>query len=686
VDELPLGLEHDTTSRRSGTDPSAEPGKPRGSGPTITIRPDWIFDYESARDELCRQFGVQSLEGFGLEPGDEHLVRASGALIHYATEIQPSGVTHLRPPRVLRPGSTMRLDEMTRRNLELVETLRPGSDEGTLLGVIDRTLTSMGARLLRSWVLSPLVEMEIRDGFKQIADLERLAGKVGAVRAGPRELLAVARSLSLISPIRERLGGATAERVGVLVAQLDPMTDVRDRIERVVDPEAPASLQAGGVIRSGHSAELDQVRATRDGAVDFIARLQASERERTGITSLKIGFNKVFGYYLEVTKANIDKVPAEYIRKQTLANAERYFTPELKEWEETVADADERIRVLEAELFQELRQSLASEVRRLQATAAAAAELDALAALAELAIRSGYVRPEVHGGYDQEIVAGRHPVVETMMPREDFIPNDVKLGDTGRIMILTGPNMSGKSTLLRQVGLIQMLAQIGSFVPAERARLPVVDRIFTRVGASDNLVRGQSTFMVEMTETSAILHGATDRSLVLLDEVGRGTSTYDGVSIAWAVTEHLHEEVGAKTIFATHYHELTQLGDLLPGARNMNVSVREVGEDVVFLRRLEEGGADRSYGIQVARLAGLPSEVLVRAREILTELEGSHSGGGRGLGQDGAHRPPSAGSPDQLMLALTEHPVLHVLRGLDVNVMTPLEALNRLADLKRAVE
>jgi DNA mismatch repair protein MutS len=416
--------------------------------------------------------------------------------------------------------------------------------------------------------------------------------------------------------------------------------------------------------------------------VDFIASLQTRERERTGIGSLKVGFNKVFGYYLEVTKANLDRVPEEYVRKQTLANGERYFTPELKEWEEKVFGAEDRMATVETRLFGEVRERVAKEVSRLQETARRVATLDVLAALAELAADHRYVKPEVHTGFELEIEQGRHPVVETMMPREEFIPNDVTLGEDGFIVILTGPNMAGKSTVLRQVGLIQLLAQMGSFVPADRARLPVVDRLFTRVGASDNLARGESTFMVEMHETAAILHGATDRSLVLLDEIGRGTSTYDGVSIAWAVTEHLHEEVGAKTIFATHYHELTQLGDLLPGVMNRNVAVREVGEDIVFLRRLEEGGADRSYGIQVARLAGVPREVIERAGELLVELEGTHSGGGEGLGRHGAHRPKSEAPPDQFSLFTVEHPLVAKLRNLGVEEMTPLEALNLLNRLR----
>jgi len=678
-------------------------------GPTRSWRDDWLFDPEIAADELERSYAVQGLEGFGFQGEEGALVGAAGALVAYVKEIQPQGVGHLRPPRILRPGDTMLLDEMTRRNLELVEPLRAGETGGTLLDVIDDAVTAMGGRLLRRWILHPLVaadriwrrqrlverlveHREVREGLRErlaeVRDLERLAGKVGTGRVTPRELAGLGRSLAQLGPIRdavvERLEPEPDSLLATLTLELDLLDDVRELLADAIAEDAPATLQEGGVIREGWSEELDDVRETRDGARDFIASLQARERERTGIGSLKVGFNKVFGYYLEVTKANLDKVPDDYHRKQTLSNAERYFTPELKEWEEKVVGAEERIERLETELFGRVRERVAAEVGRLQESAERVAKLDVLATFAEVAERRGYVRPEVHTGFELEIRASRHPVVETMMPAEDFIPNDVVLDEDGRIAILTGPNMAGKSTVLRQVGLIQLLAQVGAYVPADRARLPVVDRVFTRVGASDNLARGQSTFMVEMNETAAIIHGATERSLVLLDEIGRGTSTYDGVSIAWAVTEHLHEEIGAKTIFATHYHELTQLGDLLPRVVNWNVAVKEAGDDIVFLRHLEPGSADRSYGIQVARLAGVPDRVIERAKELLHELEGSHSGGGEGLGRHGRHRPPSEPPPDQLtFFARPEpHPALDRLRKIDVDALTPLEALNLLAALR----
>jgi len=679
------------------------PGTP-GLRATRTVRDDWLFDPELGRDELTRRYRILSLDGLGFQSDDGILAGVAGALVQYVQEIQPRGGRHLQPPRIQRPGSEMVLDEMTRRNLELVEPLRSGEEAGTLVAVLDRSVTAMGGRLLRQWILRPLVTLDevrhrqgavaelvearelrsrLRDRLASIHDLERLAGKVGSGRANPRELQSLGRSLSYLPGLKEEGEDVRSPLLRSLTVELDPVADVAGLIEEGIDPEAPPNLQDGGVIRTGFSEELDDLRETRSGARQFIASLQTRERERTGIQSLKVGFNKVFGYYLEVTKANLDKVPDDYVRKQTLSNAERYFTPELKEWEEKVTGAEEKILELETRLFQELRSRVGEEVSRLQNAGRQVARLDVLSTLAQVAEGHQYVRPVLHEGFEVEVLAGRHPVVETMMPREEFIPNDLTLDAEGFMVILTGPNMAGKSTILRQMGIIQLMAQMGSFVPADEARLPICDRIFTRVGASDNLARGQSTFMVEMNETAAIVHGATDRSLVLLDEIGRGTSTYDGVSIAWAVTEHLREHVGARTVFATHYHELTQLGDLLDGVKNMNVSVKEAGEEIVFLRRLEEGGADRSYGIQVARLAGLPQSVIARAQEILAELEGSHSGGGQGLGRSGRHAPASVTSGrDQISLFGEEDPLVTRLREAELDSMTPLEALNLLARLR----
>ncbi len=674
-------------------------------GPAMrTARADWIFDLATARDELTRRYGVHSLDGFGFEPGDELLVRAAGALVAYVEEIRPGALENLLPPRIQRPDRVMALDSMTRRNLELVEPLMPDQSQASLLSVLDRTTTPMGARLLRSWVLRPLLDEDelwtrqggvaelfeapeelagLRTALSRIRDLDRLATKIGSGRATPREVLALGQSVRQLPAVVSAGAGFRSEIVVGLVADLDTLDEVETTIANAISGDAPHSLGEGGVIRRGFDSELDDLREIRDNAEDFIAGLQARERERTGITSLKVGQNKVFGYYLEVTHANRSRVPDHFVRKQTLANAERYFTPELKEWEEKVFDAEDRIAHLERSLFLRVRGELALAVPRIQETSERIATLDALSALADAADRNGYVRPEVTTGFTMDIAAGRHPVVETMMPRNDFIPNDLRLDEDARIAILTGPNMAGKSTVLRQAGLIQIMAQIGSFVPASSARLGICDRVFTRVGASDNLAGGQSTFMVEMNETAAIIHGATQRSLILLDEIGRGTSTYDGVSIAWAVTEHIHDHVGAKAIFATHYHELTQLGDLLDRVRNLNVAVREAGERIVFLRRLEEGGADRSYGIHVARLAGLPGGVIERAWQLLSELEGAHAGGSAGLGRQGNTGGESAGGgAKQMSFFEVPHPAVERLRELEPDTMTPIDALNVLYTLR----
>ncbi len=684
------------------------PGAARASR---TYRPAWLFDREFGADELRRRYAVHGIEGFGFQSGEDALVGVLGALLGYLGEVQPVALLALRPPRFERERDAMPLDEMTRRNLELVEPLRIDSNSranaATLLAAIDETLTPMGARALRRWILRPLLDItairarhdavaelltetgmrrDVRGSLADVRDLERLAGKVAAGRVSPRELRALATSLQNVPVVQQRLARAVSPLLAQVHGDLDPLDDLAARIDAAIADVPPATLAEGGAIRAGWNTELDELRALRDGATDYIARLQTRERERTGIASLKVGFNKVFGYYLEITHANSARVPADYERKQTLANAERYVTPELKEWEERALDAEERTLSLEVSLFAALRGEVAAELARIQRTAATIATLDVLLGFAQLAERRDYVRPEMHDGFRIEITAGRHPVVETMMPREAFIPNDVILDSDARVMIVTGPNMGGKSTLLRQIGLIQLLAQIGAFVPARAAQLPVCDRIFTRVGASDNLVRGQSTFMVEMHETAAILHNATAHSLILLDEIGRGTATYDGVSIAWGVTEHIHQDTGAKTVFATHYHELTQLSDQLPGVVNFHVAVREVADDIVFLHTLRPGGASRSYGIEVGRLAGLPPAVVTRAREILADLEGAHTGGGEGLGRHGAHAPATAARDQLSLFAPPDHPVIVRLRRTDVDALTPIQALNLLAELRGQVE
>ncbi len=681
--------------------PRSAPDLSDGGTPSwiCTTRGDSLFDPANAADELKRFYGVLGLEGFGLGgEEDDLLVAAAGALLAYAAEVQPRSALLMRPPRVLRNSSRLLLDQMTCRNLELVEPLFGGAREGTLLGVIGDTRTPMGARLLRRWLLQPLGELrpihdrqnavgalfsdapartEVRANLKRVGDLERLGTRVVTGRAGPRDLLAIATSIEPLPALRGLLGSlAEAPLLGELAA-LDTLEDVRESILGALDPGTGGAGGEGPVIRQGYHPELDELRELHSGAVGWIARMQATERQRTGIGSLKVGFNKVFGYYLEITRANLDRVPPEYQRKQTLANAERFFTPELKEWEEKVLSAEERIAELEARLLRELREQLAAEAPRLHRAAEMIARADVLAGFAEVAVRRDYVRPEVHDGFALRIRRGRHPVVETMMPRETFIPNDVELDGSARVMILTGPNMAGKSTVLRQTGLAVVLAHMGSFVPAAEARVPLTDRLFTRVGAADNLVRGQSTFMVEMSETAAILHGATARSLVLLDEIGRGTATWDGLSVATAVTEHLHDHIGAKTMFATHYHELTELEHRLDSLVNFSVAVEERGDDILFLRRLVPGGADRSYGVEVARLAGLPPAVVRRARSVLSDLEATSERRHRQR-DDGAR----AFNPVQLALfEAAPHPVVERLSELDIDDLTPLQALNLIAEL-----
>ena len=676
----------------------------------ITEREAWEFDAENAAEDLRRHYRVQSLEGLGIGGSERVAIGAAGALIRYLRELQPGGVPQLARPTIDRAAGLMPLDEMTRRNLELVESLRGGGQEGTLFSVLDRTVTPMGARLLRQWVLAPLTDRPaieerleavallfgdalareaLRSALDGVRDVERLGTKIASGRATPRDVAALGASLArlpevrrIVRQVRER---GTASLFDRLLAEWDDCAGEAEAIQTTIVAHPPQTIGEEPTIAAGMDEELDRLRALRDGGKDGIARIQTAERERTGIASLKVGFNKVFGYYIEVTRSNLHLVPSDYQRRQTITNGERFVTPALKEYEETILTAGERIEARERSLFEALRTKVAQRISALQCAARAVALLDVVAALAEVAAREGYVKPEITDDVALDIAGGRHPVVERMMPRDKFIPNDVQLTDDARVIILTGPNMAGKSTILRQVGLIVLLAQMGSFVPAASARIGLVDRVFTRVGASDNLVRGQSTFMVEMAETSAILHAATARSLVLLDEIGRGTSTYDGVSIAWAVSEHLHERTRCKTIFATHYHELTQLAQDLEAVRNFNVAVREVNDDVLFLHRLQPGGADRSYGIEVGRLAGLPREVLSRARQVLQLLEGEQLAAGRR--QPNGNTKSDANVQDQLgLFASAPNPVVERLASLNTDAMTPLEALTTLAELSQAAK
>ncbi len=608
---------------------------------SLTPLEDWLWQKKDCAELLLKHFGTKSLEGYGIERKDE-AVRAAGVCLRYAQETQRAAANHITDLTYFEPQDHLVLDNVTVRNLELVESL--GANGRTLLSVIDETVTGMGARLLRSWLLRPCVKRgevearlaavedlvgsqiardKLRSLMKEVSDLERLIGRLSFGSATPRDLNAILRSLYQVPAIRENLAPMQSSLLQVLSESADEVPEVCSLLVKAISDDPPAKISEGDTIREGYSPELDELRSISRNAKQIIATLEATERTRSGINNLRIKFNNVFGYFIEVSKGNAARVPAEYERRQTLTNAERFTTPELRDWEKKVLGAEERIVQLEAEIFNEVCRQVAAETKRIQGTARAIAALDALASLAETAARRRYVKPTMHDGDEIEIIQGRHPVIEVFLD-EPFIPNSVYLNNsTDRLLIITGPNMGGKSTVLRQTGLVCILAQMGSFVPAEKARLPLLDRVWTRVGASDDLTRGRSTFMVEMTETAAILHSSTPRSLVLLDEIGRGTATFDGLSIAWAVAEYLHDspEHSPKTLFATHYHELTELAERLPGAQNYQITATEREGDVVFLHRLERGRASKSYGIQVARLAGLPPAVLANAREVLARLE-----------------------------------------------------------------
>ena len=609
---------------------------------TLTPLDDWQWSKDDCATLLLEHFKVRTLDGYGLSRKEE-AIRAAGACLRYARETQRAAAAHVTDLVYFEPQDHLVLDSVTVRNLELVESLAGGSGR-SLLQVIDESVTGMGARLLRAWLLRPCVKRgevearlaavedlfssqvrrdKLRALLKEVSDLERVVGRISLGSATPRDVCAMLRSLNQVPAIRTVLQDAHASLLEVLLENTDELPDVRDLIARAINDDPPVKLSDGDTIRAGYSAELDELRSTSRNAKQIIATLEATERSRSGINNLRIRFNGVFGYYIEVSKANAARVPVEYERRQTLANAERFTTPELRDWEKKVLGADERIVQLETELFADVCRQIAAETKRIQMTARALAALDVLASFAETAARRRYARPLLHDADELEIIQGRHPVIEAFID-EPFVPNSVYLNNsTDRLLIITGPNMGGKSTILRQTAIICILAQTGCFVPAERARLPLLDRIWTRVGASDDLTRGRSTFMVEMTETAAILHSATPRSLVLLDEIGRGTATFDGLSIAWAVAEYLHNsaEHAAKTLFATHYHELTELAERLPGAQNYQITATEREGEVVFLHRLERGRASKSYGIEVARLAGLPPAVLTIARDVLARLE-----------------------------------------------------------------
>ena len=704
----------------------------------VTSQEDWVFAYDFAYQTLLDHFDTHSLKGFGVDDMDLGLV-AAGAALHYLGETQKGAVPHVRRLRRYTGEDHIALDPQTKRNLELVASIQDGSAEGTLIEILDDTHTPMGGRRLRAWLVRPLRDVEtiewrldavdtlfrnrdlretLREQLGQVGDLERLAGKVATGRATPRDLISIKLTLRQIPPVKTLLADVDSDTLAAINDRLTLCPDVVDRIQTALVDDPPAKISDGGLIRDGYNGDLDDLRDVAANGKDWLANLEAEEKERTGIPSLKIDSNKVFGYYLEVTNTHADKVPDNYIRKQTLVNSERYITPELKEMEETILTAEEKMEQLEQQLFQELRMVIAEHTAVLQSNAGLLARLDAFAALAAHADRHEYVRPTVDDSLVLDITDGRHPVVEqTLPPGEAFVPNDVRLDpDDDQILIVTGPNMAGKSVALRQVGLIVLLAQVGSFVPATSAHIGVVDRIFTRVGASDNLAAGESTFLVEMNEAANILNNATARSLILLDEVGRGTSTFDGLSIAWAIVEYLHErpEVAARTLFATHYHELNALADRLARVSNYRIQVAEHEGEIVFLRKLVAGGADHSYGIEVAKMAGLPDHVIARAREVLHHLErhelrvgdgapdegdqtsgdasGDASGDGIAAASADADAVPSLdesragqmslfGAPDPVAEELKEK-----LSRIDPNRLTPIEALMKLAELKETLE
>jgi DNA mismatch repair protein MutS len=694
----------------------------------LTPQEDWVFGYDFAYETLLRHFQTHSLKGFGVE--DLHLgLIAAGAALYYLGETQKGKLPHIQRIQRYQSDAYMALDPQTKRNLELVSSMQHGGQEGTLVQILDETLTAMGGRMLRKWLVRPLRTLttiekrldavealhasprlrdSLREELGEVGDLERLAAKVATGRAAPRDMIHLKLTLKQIPKIRAVLKDNDCDTLCSLSERLTLCADVVDRIDRALVDEPPAKISEGGLFRDGYHDELDELRSVAASGKDWVANMQQLEAERTDIPSLKVGFNKVFGYYIEITNTHKDKVPEDYIRKQTLVNSERYITPELKEYEEKILTAEEKIASLELQLFDELRMAVGEHVTDMQLNASLLAMLDCFASLAYVAERHDYVRPEVHEGTELVIEDGRHPVVEQTLPAgEPFIPNSVHLDpEEEQILVITGPNMAGKSVVLRQTGLTVLLAQVGAFVPAEQARIGLADRIFTRVGASDNVAAGESTFLVEMNEAANILNNATPQSLILLDEVGRGTSTFDGLSIAWSLIEYLHEtpRVAARTLFATHYHELNDLASRYPRVRNYRIQVQEHDGKVIFLRKLIPGGADHSYGIEVARMAGLPEPVIQRARSILRQLESQHlvvehasedaPSGGDGIAAKSAQAAVSQLDDADFQMSLFQggapDPVAEELKaaleGIDPNRMTPIEALMKLAELKQLLD
>lgn len=675
----------------------------------ITRIDDWIFDYDYCSELLMNHFNVKTLKGFGIE-NLRAAICACGAELNYLRETQKANLPHINKIKRYNPSDYMLLDYSTKRNLEITFTMQEGEREGSLISILDRTETAMGGRLLKKWITAPLKKLEpilkrqecveelfknktlrknLQNELKEIGDLERLISKVCTGRINPREMVNLKTSLKKIPLIKQLLDQSKVETLAIINQRLDSLDWLIEKIESAIVDNPPLSISDGGVIRSGYNPELDELRALSTNAKDWIANLQKSERERTKISSLKVSYNKVFGYYIEISHANKDKVPENYIRKQTLVNCERYITPELKEYEEKILNAQENISKLEYELFEQVRNAAASASLAIQENAQLIAMLDCFQSLADCAEEYSYVKPLIDESDVIEIIDGRHPVVERILPPgEKFTPNSCKLSSSeNQIIILTGPNMAGKSVYLRQVGLIVLMAQIGSFVPAKEARIGLVDRIFTRVGASDNIASGESTFLVEMQEAANILNNATSKSLILLDEIGRGTSTFDGISIAWAITEYLHDypNLNAKTLFATHYHELNEMAQLFPRIKNYKVEVREFGDKVIFLHKVTPGSADHSYGIQVAQMAGLPQFVTKRAKQVLANLESKEltpyeikkAKLAKMKNQDSYQISLFEMKDDELRKEISDIPIENI---------TPLEALNKLNELKRKID
>ncbi|MCX8015051.1 MAG: DNA mismatch repair protein MutS, partial [candidate division WOR-3 bacterium] len=665
-----------------------------------TYLDDYYFSYEFAYEKLLNHFGVLTLDGFGIE--DKPLaIQSAGAVLHYLETTQKNTLPHIKRIIPYNDASYLLLDRMTRKNLELTERLRDGSSQATLLSVLDHTKTPGGARLLRRWILMPLLDIakikqrqevvqelitnkylikELQEILSEIGDIERNASRIACERCNARDIVALKNWLKKIPLIKETIKNTNAFLLQSYNQNLEDFSELIGQIEKTLNEEPPLSITEGGLIKPGFMKELDELRAIANNTKEFIAKLQQEERLRTGIPNLRINYNSVFGYYIEITKSYLNLVPKNYIRKQTLVNCERFITPELKDYENKVLNAEERIKGIEYDIFVELRKDIAKEVSKILNVSAIISELDVLVSLAYVALVNNYVRPEVTDSDEIIIKDGRHPVIEKLTS-EPFVPNDVLLNsETHQILLITGPNMAGKSTYLRQVALIVIMAQIGSFVPATSAKIGVVDKIFTRIGASDDLSRGVSTFLAEMSETANILNNATPKSLVILDEIGRGTATYDGLAIAWAVVEYLHQNqaLRPKTLFATHYHELTDIVQYLPRVKNYNFLVKEKGDEIIFLRKCVEGKSDRSYGIAVAKLAGLPLEVIERAKQVLSNFE---------KGEELSLRSLSKDKDFQISLFQPiEHPLIQEIRKLNLETLTPLQALNLLNQIKEQLE